>query len=110
MNGTRLLLASLFGVLLACALDDELENADCMSNADCWTNQECVQTPMQANIGVPGLCRAKGSGCAQGEQLGCACAVDAAGTRTCSATEGYLVPSDPMSPMCVCQGEDASTT
>lgn len=109
MNGTRLLLASLFGVLLACALDDELENAECLSNADCWTNQECVQTPDQVTLGVPGLCRAKGSGCAQGEQLGCACAVDAGGQRSCSSDAGYLMASS-QEANCVCVGEDPTTT
>ena len=107
MNAFRLLLASALGVALACALDDELENADCLSNADCWTNQECVRTPMQT-AGIPGLCRAKGDGCAEGEQLGCACAVDAAGNRTCTGLD--LMPDEPTEETCLCVSLGSSTS
>jgi hypothetical protein len=108
MNGYRLLLASLLGVMLACALDDELENADCLTNEDCWTTQECVRTPPQVMGNTPGLCRAKGSGCAQGEQLGCACAVDAAGNRTCTGTDATLIASS-NDAMCICEAESGSS-
>ncbi len=106
---SSLIFAGLVGIALACGLDDELENADCLDNADCWTNQECVRTPPQVMVDTPGLCRAKGSGCAEGEQLGCACAVDTAGVRSCTGMDTPLYPSSDDA-MCVCLAEAATDT
>jgi hypothetical protein len=98
------LLGVLLGVAAACALDDELENADCESNADCWTNQTCVHTSLQRELGVYGLCR-PGGNCLRGEQLGCACAIDELGARVC--TGGLVLSSDDEA--CQCVGEAATT-
>jgi hypothetical protein len=100
------LLGVLLGVAAACALDDELEDAECKSNADCWTNQVCVKTMMIEELDLSGLCRPKGSTCVKGEQLGCACAIDDIGTRVCT---NYDLTKSADDETCTCVAPDATT-
>lgn len=62
------------GLAGACVdLSDDLEFEPCTVEDDCWHTQECARTLEEATLGLPGLCVEKGSGCVEGQQLGCAC-------------------------------------
>lgn len=62
------------GLAGACVnLEDTLEGEPCTVAKDCWKTQECARTPQEEQLGLPGVCQDKGTGCVTGAQLGCAC-------------------------------------
>jgi hypothetical protein len=97
-----------------CDLSDELEGEPCGSARDCWHKQECARTDAEAQAGLPGVCAEAGTGCLEGQQLGCACdpedaSLDCSFPAVPSATEYPVMMCEPMQRLCVLAPQEPAT-
>ena len=96
-------LLGLLGAGACVDLSKDLDGEPCTVAKDCWQTQECTQTPEEALLELPGLCKPKGHGCSPGKQLGCIC--DPGTTAMDCSTLSLPTELQATYPMMVCDPE-----
>jgi hypothetical protein len=111
---TRLACILSLAIAGGCDLSEDLDGEPCDVPQDCWHKQECARTEAEQQAGLPGICVEKGTGCAPGQQLGCACdpedgSMDCSNTIVPLDTEYPAMMCEPTQRVCVLATQDAST-